>query len=98
MKKYLNPACYLPAFLLFALLLNITGLRAQCVNADFSMGDFTGWTATWGKCSGVVLFTGCVCAGANPTANVGFLQGPLNGASNSGTQYGQTICSTGNDA
>ncbi len=98
MKKHLHPVSFCAVLFLLIFQFQAVKTSAQCVNADFSMGNFTGWTATYGKCSGAVIGGDCICAGANPTANVGFLQGPLNVASNSGTQYSQTIVSTGNDA
>jgi len=49
-----------------------------CVNADFSNGDFTGWTGTYTK--GVCTLLGsngkCKCSPTNPNNTAGFNLGP----------------------
>ncbi len=74
-------------------------LSAQCVNADFSDGNFTGWTGTYfDKCTSS-FFGSCLCSATNPTATAGFNQGPNNTAPNvTSAEYNHVICSTGNDA
>jgi len=64
---------------------------AQCVNADFSEGNFTGWTGTYsaGQCApgGV-----CSCSPTNPLNSMGFNQGPNNSPLNdTATEYSQVI-------
>jgi gliding motility-associated-like protein len=98
MKRYSSRTSFYPAILMGMILFYSQQSYGQCTNADFSMGNFTGWTGTYGTCSGIVAGGDCICAGASPGANTGFNQGPLNTPSNSGTEYNQTICNTGNDA
>ncbi len=46
-KKYLF---FLQFILILSLFTNFK-LAAQCLNADFETGDFTGWTGSWGLCT-----------------------------------------------
>ena len=62
----------------FMLLFSTNALKAQCVNADFSDGNFTGWTGThFNTCTDAFLST-CICSATNPFYSTGFNQGPDN--------------------
>lgn len=72
-------------------------LHAQaCVNADFSSGNFNGWTGTYsmGQCDGYNNGR-CTCSPTNPYNAQGFNQGPnddpVNDAAN---EYNQIITTT----
>jgi len=78
-------------------------VQAQaCVNADFSEGNFTGWTGTYSldQCSD--LENGkCKCSPTNPYNTPGFNQGPDdNPANDAVNEWNQIITTTagGNDA
>ena len=77
--------------------------QAQCNNADFETGDFTGWTGTHcaGQCTGIII--GGVCSGCginNPTFSPGFNRGPNNNPPGDAVnEYNQIITTSagGND-
>ena len=90
MKK--NYACGL---ILLCLVLSQNIVVAQCTNADFSDGNFTGWTATY-CLTGQLVSPGCYTP--NPFLNPGLNQGPLNAGPTGTAQYNQWIMNSGNDA
>jgi gliding motility-associated-like protein len=65
---------------------NISG-QCHCYNSNFSEGDFTGWTGTWGN-----TYQQNGCSYSYPFQYPVFNQGPRNFPDNSGnTQYSQII-------
>ncbi|HWB62501.1 MAG TPA: hypothetical protein VG603_03250, partial [Chitinophagales bacterium] len=97
---------YIPVLLLFNLCILACPLitTAQCNNADFESGNFSGgWSGTYsaGECSGAYLLGICIGCGLNdPTNANGFNQGPNNASpSNGSTEYNHVLCTTagGND-
>ena len=80
MKKIYTTCYALSSVALICLQLSFNNLQGQgCVNADFSEGNFTGWTGTYsaGQCAGIPLFGICAgCSATNPLNTVGFNQGP----------------------
>jgi len=98
MKKIYTRRLSLICLAIITLVLSENNLRAQCVNADFSDGNFTGWTGThFNQCTSSFLGS-CLCSATNPTADAGFNQGPNNTAPNAtNNEYSQVITSTGND-
>ena len=67
-------------------------LSAQCVNADFSYGNFTGWTGTYFATCTSTTFSICTCSATNPLYTTGFNQGPNNNSvSDSAHEYNQVI-------
>ena len=76
-SKYIYPILF-QTFTCVALCIAVSKLPAQsCVNADFSDGNFTGWTGTYslGQCSEQVG-NNCKCSPTNPYNSTGFNQGP----------------------
>jgi len=73
-------------------------LEAQgCVNADFSQGNFTGWTGTFSmdQCSEPITNNRCSCSATNPYNTPGFNQGPNdNPASDPTNEWNQIITTT----
>ena len=64
--------------------------NGQCANADFSSGDFTGWSGTYGNS---YLLGNCLYS--YPWQYSGFLQGPMNSPSNTAAaEYCHVITST----
>jgi hypothetical protein len=84
---------------LLGLLLSFHNLRAQsCVNADFSDGNFSGWSGTYSlnQCSETASNGSCKCSVTNPYNTVGFNQGPNNDPVNDATnEYSQIITTAG---
>lgn len=87
------------AFLLFVSQSNL--LRAQCTNADFETGDFSGWTATWGdgtpRTVSILGVPVPFCYYPDPFQHTGFNLGPLNSAPGYTPLANQTIVNSGND-
>ncbi len=70
-------------------------LMAQCVNADFSDGNFTGWAGTYFATCTDTVFGDCLCSATNPYYRAGFNQGPDNSAVNDDSvEYNQVITTT----
>jgi gliding motility-associated-like protein len=91
-------------FLLFCgICLLCSKIYAQgCVNADFSDGNFSGWTATYSKdqCSEEGNNGKCKCSPTDPDNSTGFNQGPNNDPPNDASnEYSEIITTTagGND-
>ena len=102
MKKISAFQFLLSCMLLTALCLQQSGVYAQaCVNADFSQGNYTGWTGTYtlNICSD--LENGkCKCSPINPYLNPGFNQGPDDDPANDAVNEWNQIITTrasGND-
>ena len=90
--------------LAISLFFPLTNLQAQCTNADFSNGDFSGgWSGTYcaGNCSGTIIFGICTgCETTDPLHASGFNAGPNNDPpSDASTEYSHVLCTTagGND-
>ena len=87
----------------FGLCLPLGKLQGQgCVNADFSDGNFTGWTGTYSmdQCTQTEANGHCSCSPTNPFNSVGFNQGPNdNPANDAVNQWNQVITTraAGND-
>ena len=86
---------------LLFIFLNLTAFvqtgYSQCTNADFSDGNFTGWTGTYG-----INYhdPNLACTVSNPSQNAGFLLGPNNDpCTDAVNHYCQIITTTagGND-
>ena len=103
MKNILVSRLRVNVIAFFILFFPLYKLSAQCNNADFSTGDFTGWTGTYSlnQCSGTYLNGTCLgCGIINPLNAVGFNQGPNNDPpSDATTQYSHIITTVagGND-
>jgi gliding motility-associated-like protein len=100
MKKIYTYRVLLICSLTLSLIFFRNDLNAQCVNADFSDGNFTGWTGTYFDQCTSSFFGSCLCSATNPLADAGFNQGPLNDPpTDPNTEYSQVICSAagGND-
>jgi gliding motility-associated-like protein len=77
-NKYIHPVL-LPCLICLGLCISFVQVHAQgCVNADFSEGNFTGWTGTYSldQCSEVESNGNCKCSPTNPYNSTGFNQGP----------------------
>ena len=92
MKKYIYPAGLFIVFIFLVLQLVPVSLKGQA-NINFELGNFTGWTGTWGP--GTFCFTAPVPA---PTANAGFNQGPNNSTPGSMPKFYQFITTGGLDS
>ena len=96
MKKISAFQFLLSCMLLTALCLQQSGVYAQaCVNADFSQGNYTGWTGTYtlNICSD--LENGkCKCSPINPYLNPGFNQGPDDDPANDAVNEWNQIITT----
>ena len=93
--KIFIKTCGLPFFIFLVSLISISQASyGQCTNADFSDGNFTGWTGTYG-----IDYNNGNCIYSMPYEYTGFLQGPNNYPSNSANnQYCQIITTgAGND-
>ncbi len=104
MKKIYTPGFAISCLAFVLLLSPLNNLRAQCTNADFSNGNFTGgWTGTYSahECTGVYLLGICAgCGATNPLNAVGFNQGPNNAVpSLASSEWSHVLCTTagGND-
>ena len=100
MKKIYSLCSALSCIVFINLLFSVTNLRAQgCVNADFSDGDFTGWTGTyWNACTGGSLFGICICSATNPLSIAGINQGPNDASAALTThEWNQVITTAGNN-
>ena len=105
MKKIYTSGFAISCLVFISLLSSFNNLNAQCTNADFSDGNFTGWTGTWSNpsatCTGVYLAGTCIgCSATNPYASPGFNQGPNNDpVNNASTEYSHDIVTAagGND-
>ena len=80
-------------FILF-LVLSVKISRAQCNNADFSSGNFTGWTGTY-CLSGQQVSGNCYTP--YPFLISGLNQGALNAGPTGTGQYNQWIMNSGSD-
>src|ERR1035437_3476960 len=79
---------------LLCFVLSVEISKAQCNNADFENGNFTGWTGT--NClTGRLVSPGCYTP--YPFQNAGFNQGPLNAGPTGTGQFNQWIMNSGND-
>jgi len=103
MKKKYPPYFILSCLFLFGLSASLARLQAQsCVNADFSDGNFTGWTGTYSidQCTQTGMNGRCSCSPTNPYNTTGFNQGPNNSPANDATNEWSQIITTsagGND-
>ena len=89
-KILLQPVPRTLFFLLIFFAASTRIANGQCTNADFSSGDFTGWTGTYGN--SYMLGT---CLYSYPWQFNGLLQGPMNSPSNTAAaEYCQVITST----
>ena len=88
-----------PIILIVLSLLQNLNSSAQCINADFSAGSFTGWQCTWGQCANNSLLGGtntCI-----PNTGWAFLNNALKqGANNAATNVPENhfIMTSGFDA
>jgi gliding motility-associated-like protein len=83
-------------------LLRYSAAAQGCVNADFSDGNYSGWTGTYteGQCSQTGSNGKCRCSPTDPAHSAGFNQGPNDNPVNDATnEYNQIITTTagGND-
>ena len=92
MKRNLHPTASILTTLLFIFMFSAGKLTAQ-TNVNFELGNFTGWTGTWGP--GTFCFTAPVPA---PTANAGFNQGVNNATPGSIPKAYQFIMTGGVDS
>ena len=103
MKKDCIGSLIFSCLVLAGLCFSVGKVHAQgCVNADFSQGNFNGWTGTYseGQCSGTGTNGHCSCSPTNPDNTAGFNQGPNDAPANDpNNEWNQIITTTagGND-
>jgi gliding motility-associated-like protein len=94
MKKLIQSSIFVFQLLLAFVFLQNGRAYAQCINADFELGTFGTWSATWGKAPFILP----PAASGWAFLNSGFKQGANNAAPNSSPENNQFIMTAGFDS